>query len=334
MLQEDFPDRHLTVTDLKTWHHRWLGNVYDWAGRERAVNLGKDGFQFAAATQVPRLLEAFERDCLARFTPCHLDEAAAIEAIAVTHVEFILIHPFREGNGRLSRLLADVMVTQAGHGPLDYSAWDAGKADYIAAIHAGLAGDYVPMRGWVERGPECRGCPERTGCQWASDRSRYLPCFTCSLRSMRAIGWPVSMAVELATARTIAACEGLLVLRFSADGRGAFMHMIILLDRAGRPHRRGNGARKIEKNRRQSEVPRVSRCATRPLAAATRCELPSLSNRISVGLAVAGADSGCDPEAPIQRADLALYAAKDAGWSRVVVGDAVPRATEPTSVGG
>lgn len=149
LLLEDFPDRRLSVVDLKAWHRRWLGNLYDWAGQERSVNLGKDGFHFAVAAQVPRLLAVFERDCLARFTPCHLEEGAAIEAIAAAHVELILIHPFREGNGRLSRLLADVMATQAGRGPLDYSAWDADKARYINAIHAGLAGDYAPMRACV-----------------------------------------------------------------------------------------------------------------------------------------------------------------------------------------
>lgn len=150
VLEENFPDRRLLVSDLKHWHRLWLGNVYAWAGRERSVNLGKGGFHFAAAAQVPRLLESFERECLAQFTPCHLDEAAAIAAIAETHVEFILIHPFREGNGRLSRLLADVMAMQAGHALLDYSPWDADKDRYISAIHAGFAGDYAPMRHCVQ----------------------------------------------------------------------------------------------------------------------------------------------------------------------------------------
>jgi cell filamentation protein len=44
--------------------------------------------------------------------------------LAVTHVELILIHPFREGNGRLARLLADVMAVQADRGLLDYTEWD------------------------------------------------------------------------------------------------------------------------------------------------------------------------------------------------------------------
>ena len=84
--------------------------------------MSKGGFPFAAAAQVPRLLVEFERKYLARWTPCNrLSDDELVQAIAETHVEFILIHPFREGNGRLSRLLADVMAVQAGHAPLDYT---------------------------------------------------------------------------------------------------------------------------------------------------------------------------------------------------------------------
>lgn len=146
------PDRTLTVADLKAWHRRWLGNVYAGAGDERSVNLGKDGFWFAAAAQIPRLLVGFERDCLVRYTPCRdLTDDALAAAIAHTHVEFILIHPFREGNGRLSRLLADVMAVQTGREPLDYSAWDADKPAYFTAIQQGLAGHYGPMTALVRQ---------------------------------------------------------------------------------------------------------------------------------------------------------------------------------------
>lgn len=150
VLVEDLPDRVLTVEDLKNWHRRWLGNVYEWAGHERSVNMGKGGFSFAAAGQIPRLLEQFEQNCLQRWTPCHgLDSEGLVEAIAVTHVELILIHPFREGNGRLSRLLADVMAVQAGHDPLDYSAWETNKDAYIGAIHQGVLMNFEPMKHWV-----------------------------------------------------------------------------------------------------------------------------------------------------------------------------------------
>lgn len=156
VLIESLPDRRLQTLDLKTWHRRWLGNLYEWAGEERSVNVSKGDFHFAAAAQIPRLLAEFERDCLARFTPCHevvFDRLT--EVIAVTHVELILIHPFREGNGRLSRLLADVMAVQAGRDPLDYSAWDADKPAYFSAIQQGLARDYEQMTGLVARAMGC-----------------------------------------------------------------------------------------------------------------------------------------------------------------------------------
>jgi hypothetical protein len=47
--------------------------------------------------------------------------------------------------------LVDVMAMQASHTPLDYSLWDEEKSGYIAAIHAGHAGDYAPMQGYVAR---------------------------------------------------------------------------------------------------------------------------------------------------------------------------------------
>jgi len=152
VLRRDFPDRRLCVADLKTWHHRWLGNVYSWAGEERSVNLTKGDFPFAAAARIGVLLGKFEEECLGGFTPCHgLGEEALIDAIAVTHVEFILIHPFREGNGRLSRLLADVMAVQAGRDPMDYSGWKADREGYFAAIQHGMAGDYGPMRSYARQ---------------------------------------------------------------------------------------------------------------------------------------------------------------------------------------
>ncbi|MGB0723310.1 MAG: Fic/DOC family protein [Gammaproteobacteria bacterium] len=143
-------DQTITSDDLKAWHHRWLGNVYPWAGKYRTVNMGKGAFQFAAAAQVERLMAALDRDYLSRYTPCDgMDEEVLVEAIAVVHIELILVHPFREGNGRLARLLANVMALQAGWPELDFSAWDAERYRYFAAIQAGLD-DYEPMKALVK----------------------------------------------------------------------------------------------------------------------------------------------------------------------------------------
>ena len=59
----------------------------------------------------------------------------------------LVIVGFREGNGRISRLLLDVMATKAGAEPLDYSLWDEHKDFYFKAIQAGRDGDYQ----YVER---------------------------------------------------------------------------------------------------------------------------------------------------------------------------------------
>lgn len=150
VLQEHLPPGRVSTLHLKRWHKRWLGNVYEWAGQYRTVNMSRDGFPFAPALQLPRLMQAFDSECLMRYTPCAGMTAPELtEAMAVVHVEFILMHPFREGNGRVSRLLADVMAVQAGREPLDYSSWEKNKAAYVAAIQKGMERDYEPMKHWV-----------------------------------------------------------------------------------------------------------------------------------------------------------------------------------------
>ena len=150
VFEERFPEGQLSVALLKSWHRRWLGNIYDWAGQERTVNISKGGFMFAPSAQLPKLLNELNTKYLAHYTPCSgMDKEQLITAIAITHVELILIHPFREGNGRLSRLLADVMAVQAGYKPLDYQSWEQNKIQYISAIHAGISLDYKPMKHWI-----------------------------------------------------------------------------------------------------------------------------------------------------------------------------------------
>lgn len=56
-----------------------------------------------------------------------------------------MIHPFREGNGRIARLLLDVIADKTGFALLNYDLWDENKAFYFKAIQAGVAGDYQHM---------------------------------------------------------------------------------------------------------------------------------------------------------------------------------------------
>jgi len=137
----------LTTAMLTSWHGSWLGNIYTWAGAERTVNVSKDGFPFATAAFISDLLLEFQQQQLDVLTPCKpksIDEL--LDALSSVHVELILIHPFREGNGRIARLLCDVMAVQAEIGPLDYTAWDKRPDEYFSAIQAGLGRDLEPMQ--------------------------------------------------------------------------------------------------------------------------------------------------------------------------------------------
>ena len=136
-----------TAGDIRTMHKIWLGNIYEWAGGYRQVNVSKGDFHFAASKQVPLLMNAFEKDFLYKYTPCNFKSMErVIQALAEVHVELVLIHPFREGNGRVARLLAILMALQAGLPPLDFTGIvSRNKKDYISAVQAGMERDYKPM---------------------------------------------------------------------------------------------------------------------------------------------------------------------------------------------
>jgi len=142
------PDQRFTAADVCRIHKRWLAPIYSWAGRYRQVQLGKENFPFASAGQIPRLMDEFERGPLRSYTPCTFkSENEIVEALAVVHAELELIHPFREGNGRVGRMLAALMGLQAGLPSLFFGDIKGRKRqEYFAAVRAGLDRNYEPMQ--------------------------------------------------------------------------------------------------------------------------------------------------------------------------------------------
>jgi cell filamentation protein len=140
-------EHRFTSHDLRTLHRQWLGDIYDWAGHYRNVNVSKGGFMFAAADRVPALMQQFEARQLAMHTPCAgMKNESLIHALASTHAELVLIHPFRDGNGRCARLLAWLMALQAGYPSLDFSPLAGkGKAKYVRAVQQAVGVGYEPM---------------------------------------------------------------------------------------------------------------------------------------------------------------------------------------------
>ena len=157
-LVRSYDEEHrFTANDICELHRVWLGGIYAWAGEYRQVNVSKGNFMFAAAGRIPVLMAEFERDALARCTPCKFETTEEIVgALAETHVELVLIHPFREGNGRISRVLSTLMALQAGLPLLDFGTIAGEKKEnYFAAVRAGLDRNYRPMEkifsGVIER---------------------------------------------------------------------------------------------------------------------------------------------------------------------------------------
>jgi cell filamentation protein len=140
-------DHRFTANDACGAHKLWLGNVYEWAGQYRSVNITQGAFPFAAAAQISRLMQEFETGPLRKYTPCLFSTAEEqASALAIVHAEFVLIHPFRDGNGRCARLLAVLMGLQAGLPVLDFTGIrGAERARYIAAVHTALDRNYEPM---------------------------------------------------------------------------------------------------------------------------------------------------------------------------------------------
>ena len=147
MIDETRVDQRFTSADIRRMHKLWLGDIYAWAGEYRSVNIGKGGFLFAVAKGIPQMMLDFEKGPLRDYTPCRFvqrnDQA---RALGVVHAELILIHPFREGNGRCARLLAMLMGLQGNLPPLDFGGIRGeAKCGYIAALHSAVERDYAPI---------------------------------------------------------------------------------------------------------------------------------------------------------------------------------------------
>ena len=141
-------DHCFTAADICTVHQAWLGDVYEWAGQYRQVNVSKGDFSFAMARHIPQLMQDFEKGPLKEFTPCRFKtDEQILAAFAVVHTELMLIHPFREGNGRVGRLIAVLMALQAGLRGLDFTDIRGKKRnEYFAAVQSGLDQNYEPMK--------------------------------------------------------------------------------------------------------------------------------------------------------------------------------------------
>ena len=110
-----------TVKGLQQIHAYLFGGLYDFAGQIRAVNIAKGGFQFAMAQFLSQTLATIEQMPETTF-----------EEIADKYVEMNIAHPFREGNGRATRIWLDLILKKQLQKCVDWSKID--KNDYLNAM--------------------------------------------------------------------------------------------------------------------------------------------------------------------------------------------------------
>ncbi len=158
LTEKDLFDLHRAVIDKSPVDYlRPIGN---WKREENGTTGIKNGkpvyMEYASPADTPYLMERW----LAEFNKM-LDQAStaakAIETYAWTHLSFVRVHPFFDGNGRMARLLANLPVLRGGHPPIVINV--AGRARYIELLwiystHLGTIqknSEFVPPHETVER---------------------------------------------------------------------------------------------------------------------------------------------------------------------------------------
>lgn len=110
-----------TIKGLQQIHAYLFGGLYDFAGQIRSVNLAKGGFQFAMAQYLPQTLSSIEKMPEVTF-----------DQIVDKYVEMNIAHPFREGNGRSTRIWLDLILKKRLKKCIDWSLIN--KKDYLNAM--------------------------------------------------------------------------------------------------------------------------------------------------------------------------------------------------------
>ncbi|MFM2074976.1 MAG: hypothetical protein RJB34_1281 [Pseudomonadota bacterium] len=102
-------------------HAYLFGDIYDFAGNIRNVNIAKGNFRFAPVMYLQASLQ-------------HIDALpqATFEQIIEKYVEMNVAHPFREGNGRATRIWLDVILKKELRQVVDWNRVD--KEDYLSAM--------------------------------------------------------------------------------------------------------------------------------------------------------------------------------------------------------
>ncbi len=110
-----------TFAGLKQIHKYLFEDIYDFAGKLRTVNIAKGNFRFAPVMYLAQSLKQIDKMPQSNF-----------DEIVEKYVEMNVAHPFREGNGRATRIWLDLIFKKELKKVVDWNKID--KADYLSAM--------------------------------------------------------------------------------------------------------------------------------------------------------------------------------------------------------
>ena len=116
----EFSEIHsFAVDDIRYIHKTFLEKVYEWAGEYRNIDIISEDIRWCHAVHIDSEMNRFG-DLLTDLTPFspNLKRAELLDRLAKIHGELVVIHPFRDGNGRVTRLLCDLLLMQAEIKPI------------------------------------------------------------------------------------------------------------------------------------------------------------------------------------------------------------------------
>jgi len=132
--EQDISFREADFEFYKGLHRLLFGDLYDWAGKLRDINISKKGTVFCGYTELESIgCLKFER-LRAQNYLCGMTEDKFLDELTELYHELNMLHPFREGNGRTLRLFITLLVRNAGY-DVDFSQCD-GDMLAIATIKA------------------------------------------------------------------------------------------------------------------------------------------------------------------------------------------------------
>lgn len=118
----------------KAIHKHLFGELYDWAGQIRTINISKKGTCFCPAEELEQVGAAVFRRLRMENYFIGLPREQFIEDLVDFYERTNELHPFREGNGRTQRVFLSQLAQNAGY-PLDFSCVDPDEL-MIATIYA------------------------------------------------------------------------------------------------------------------------------------------------------------------------------------------------------